>query len=256
MPYKKKKFSKKSRKSGNPKQYRGRKFYMSLQRFRESGLEGNVASKGSLAWGGSPFPRELTTQLTYSENFTLSSTTGVPGTYLFSANGLYDPNISGTGTQPRFFDTLCGANNTTAPYNNYRVYASKITAEVIPNGSDSVGMRGFIGIGLYNTTATAPDTLAEMRMRVDYKTRFLGYWSGGHDVARLSRYAEFKQLFGIKDMKDDPNVVGDYTANPSKQARWAITYAPSDESSSRDVKVLVKIRYYVSFFDRNDVASS
>lgn len=256
----------KARKSGNPPAWRGRKFYISGSKYRETGLTktgfrnvssaSNYKSKGSIAWGGSPFPRELTTQLTYAENFTLSSTTGIPATYLFSANGLYDPNVTGTGSQPRFFDTLCGANNTTAPYNNYRVYAGKITVEVIPTGSDSTSMRGFIGVGLYNTTATGPSTLAEMRMRVDYKTRFLGYWSGGHDVARISRYADFKTLFGIKDMKDDPNVVGDSTANPSKSARWAVTYCPSDESSSRDVKVLVKIRYYVSFFDRNDVADS
>lgn len=158
--------------------------------------------------------------------------------------------------QPRFFDTLCGPNNGTAPYYNFRVFAGKITVEVIPTGSDSTSMRGFIGIGLFNTTATAPSTLAEMRMRADYKTKFLGYWSGGHDVCKISRYADIATLFGVKDLKDDQDTKGDYTTGPAKSARWGITYCPSDESSTRDVKILMKIKYYVQFFDRNDVGDS
>lgn len=51
----------------------------------------------SIAWGSCPFPRELTTQVTYAENLQITSTAGVPNNYLFSTNGLYDPNITGVG---------------------------------------------------------------------------------------------------------------------------------------------------------------
>lgn len=236
------------------KNYRiGRKRAIGSYRFKRRPV-GQV--RKSLAWAGSPFPREMWTTLTYTENIVMTSTTGAPSTYLFSTNGLYDCNISGTGNQPRYFDTLCGSNNTTAVYNNYKVHASKIDIQVIATGSDSTACRGFIGIGLYNTTASAPSSLAELRVRPDFKTKFLGYWSGGHDLVKMKRFTTTKHLFGIKDIADSEDLQGDKSANPSKDARWAICYVPFDETSTRTVSVLVRIKYFVQFYDMNDVADS
>ena len=106
-------------------------------------------SGSSGAWYGSPFGRSLRTEMTFAENREIPVTAGVPYTYLYSINSLYDPNVTGTGNQPRFFDTICGANNTSAPYQQYRVYASKIEVTFIPTGADSVTMRGLVGIGLF-----------------------------------------------------------------------------------------------------------
>lgn len=117
-------------------------------------------------------------------------------------------------------------------------------------------MRGFIGIGLLNTTATPASTLAEMRARQDYKTKYIGYWSGGHDMTKLTMYGHNKYLFGVKDLKDDPNVQGAWNGSPSKVGRWAVTYCPSDESSTRSVQILTKITYYTIFYDRNDPSDS
>lgn len=210
---------------------------------------------GAMAWNLSPFPREFKTQMSYSDTVTVSATTGVPTTYLYSVNGMYDPNITGTGSQPRFFDTLCGANTGNAPYYNYRVHASRITIEVFPKGSDSMGMRAFAGVGIFNTTATGASSLGEMRMRADYKTVPVGYWYADK-IPRISRYCKLNTLFDIKDVKDDDNLVGDFTTNPAKQGRYGITICPIDESSSRDYTVNVKITYFVTFFNRNDVIDS
>ena len=117
-------------------------------------------SGSSGAWYGSPFGRSLRTEITFAENREIPVTAGVPYTYLYSINSLYDPNVTGTGNQPRFFDTLCGSNGGAAPYQQYRVYASKIEVTFIPTGSDSVTMRGLVGIGLFNTTATGPSSLS------------------------------------------------------------------------------------------------
>lgn len=209
----------------------------------------------SMKWRGTPFPREMTTQLSYSDVVTVSATTGVPTTYLYSANGLWDCNITGTGHQPRFFDTLCGANGANAPYYSYRVYGSKCTIEVFPKGTDSMGMRAMAGLGLFNTTATGPSSLGEMRERADYKTTYVGYWYSAKP-SKITRYGSLKTLFNIKDIKDDDNLVGDSSNNPAKQARWGITICPIDESSSRDYTVNVKITYYVTFFNKNDVVDS
>lgn len=212
----------------------------------------------SMAFHGSPFPREFTTQVTYTENLVSASTSGATVNYLFSANGLYDPNISGTGAQPRFFDTLCGANNGVTPYNQYRVTASKISCTIVPTGVDSVGMRAMVGIGLFNSTASAPSTLAELIAREDFgDVRPLGYWSGGHDIAYVKRYSgKIARLFDVIDIRTDEDLTGVYNANPTKEARWCITHVPMDETSSYTYRLMVKITYYVTFLNKNDVADS
>ena len=59
--------------------------------------------------------------MVYSDQFQLTCTAGALQQYTFAMNGLYDPNLTGTGSQPRYFDTLCGANTTAAPYRAYVV---------------------------------------------------------------------------------------------------------------------------------------
>lgn len=213
-------------------------------------------SGSSGAWYGSPFGRSLRTEITFAENREIPVTAGIPYTYLYSINSLYDPNVTGTGNQPRFFDTLCGSNGGSAPYQQYRVYASKIEVTFIPTGSDSVTMRGLVGIGLFNTTATGPSTLSEMLARSDYKNKTLGYWSGGHDICKITRRCNNAQFFDVKDIVDNPDHFASYNANPASSGRWGITYVPYDEVSNRTLQMFVKIIYDCEFFNRNDVADS
>jgi len=208
----------------------------------------------SLSWKGTPFPEQLNTSFSYSSNFTLASLAGTPDTHLFSTNSLYDPDVTGTGIQPRYYDTLVGANNATQPYRSYRVYTSKITVEVI-NVNDSIGDRGFIGIGCFPSSVTNPTTLAEMRERADYKTKYVGIYTG-RDMCKFSRSMSNKIIFGIKDMKDDEETAAIFSTSPVKEGRWAVTYFPADESSSGAVRILCKIVWRCQLFTRNDVANS
>lgn len=73
----------------------------------------------SVRIGKQPFPKQLTNTVRYVDWLTFSFTSGL-GTYVFSANGLYDPNTTGTGHQPLYFDQLA------AVYNHYTVLKSRI----------------------------------------------------------------------------------------------------------------------------------
>lgn len=66
------------------------------------------------------FPIKSQRTLRYSEIVQLSVSSGF-GSFLFSANGMYDPNTTGLGHQPMGFDQLM------AVYNHYHVIASSIT---------------------------------------------------------------------------------------------------------------------------------
>jgi len=209
----------------------------------------------SLAWHGAPFPPQLMTQFTYAENIQITSTVGVPFNYLYSSNSLYDPNVTATGTQPRFFDTMMGANATNAPYQNYRVYKSRITIEAI-DLTDSINARGYIGVGFFPSTVTGPSTLAELRARSDFKIKYMGIYTGGKELCKITRVGLNKTIFGIKDMKDDEETQALYNASPAKAGRWCITYIPFNETSTVVIHCMVKITYFCQLFTRNDVQDS
>lgn len=85
-------------------------------------------------------PRKIGAILVYNERVTFDNTGGSNGQYQFSANGLYDPNITGTGHQPLYFDQFM------AIYDHYTVLGSKCTATLIPdttNGGSASTPRKF-----------------------------------------------------------------------------------------------------------------
>lgn len=79
-------------------------------------LSGNVPRYLS---GANPFPLIKFCDMVYAVQGSMSSTaaTSVTGNEVtFRLNSLFDPELSGAGHQPRYYDTL------TAVYGNYRVY--------------------------------------------------------------------------------------------------------------------------------------
>ena len=68
------------------------------------------------------FPKTLKFIHKYCDNVSVSGSAGIPFKYQFSCNGLYDPNITGTGHQPMYFDQV------TPIYNQYRVIGAKARA--------------------------------------------------------------------------------------------------------------------------------
>ena len=69
------------------------------------------------------FPDTLQTTLRYQETLSLSSSSGALFGYVYNLNGLYDPNHTGTGHQPLYFDQLMTI------YNHYIVIGAKITVK-------------------------------------------------------------------------------------------------------------------------------
>lgn len=74
----------------------------------------------------SPFPALYRTTLKYQDVLAFTSTAGSSANQQYCANGLFDPDITSTGHQPRFFDALCSSSG---PYTTYRVtgFRAKVT---------------------------------------------------------------------------------------------------------------------------------
>jgi hypothetical protein len=70
-------------------------------------------------------PSEFRTVLRYSQRIVINNNIGLPNSYLFVGNSVFDPDFSGTGSQPLGFDQLAGL------YSRYRVLGSTITVDMM-----------------------------------------------------------------------------------------------------------------------------
>lgn len=73
------------------------------------------------------FPIRKNTVLRYVEDFSLDPGDGSSAVNVFSTNNLYDPNYTGTGHQPMFFD------NYSALYSKYKVNSATVTMVCLSN---------------------------------------------------------------------------------------------------------------------------
>lgn len=214
------------------------------------------ARQGTLIWGKQSFPPVLRTRFTYSEANNLTVTAGVPSSYVIRMNGPQDPNQTGSGGQPRFYDTLLGATNTAAPYGKYCVTAAtlQVYATVVsPTGS---GAATLIGITPMSAVGNVPTTLKEMLERAETKTMAVSVYNGGKGLQTLTARAETKNWVGNRNPLTDEDCWGAYNGLPVIQASFGITAAPTDQSSGATINIVWTITYETLLAVANDVADS
>jgi len=167
--------------------------------------------------GGSwmPFGISRMAKLKYCDTFTINPGVGSVGTYVFSANGLYDPNISGLGHQPYGFDQLA------ALYNHYMVVGSKIT--VTPTFSDN---NVIVGIKLSDQTTLNTSAPMELMEQPGFRKKI--YLQQASVVrAGVSCNFSLRKFFGIRGPILPNSAYSAYqTANPSEQAYYIVCLAP------------------------------
>lgn len=195
-----------------------------------------------------PVPTKLRTVLRYSEPLTYlnGGAAGTAYAYVFSANGLYDPNISSTGHQPRGFDQFMGL------YTYYVVVGVRATMRVSPNTSETnsqiVGLCPQMGY----TALTDPKDYLESQGCIWEHLR------PGTSAAskKLNLEVDVQSWFNQKDPLADDYIRGDKLSNPPKQLyihAW-IAGIQSVDPVAADCSVLLE--YDTIFFTPYDVSAS
>lgn len=112
---------------------------------------------GRLSFG---FPKKIITTIRYVGINTQTSASGVVSTHIYRMNGIQDPDLTGIGHQPMWFD------NYAAIYQNYRVLGSRITVEWMPQlyNDDTTGPWniGIIGSPTSSSQGSDPETRSEL----------------------------------------------------------------------------------------------
>jgi len=203
-----------------------------------------------------PFPLVMNRKLTYSGAIAMTQgTPALPAFYLFRANSCFDPDQTGGGTQPRYFDQLCGPNAGGAIYRNYRVMFSSIKCNIFTTSSTAVDQNACFAICPLNASSSVASSVGEMRERPMSKFTYLTTL-GSYKPYRCSNAVGIAKFLGNKDLKDNEDASAVYNQNPIDSVSWALTLCSINSLGLATANVLVQITYHVQFFNLNDVADS
>lgn len=177
------------------------------------------------------FPLMLKLRHRYVDQVALSSTAGSLNVQKFSANSLYDPDITGGGHQPMYFDNLM------AIYDHYTVVKSKITVKLV----------------LTTTTATSPSYVC---LHTDDDSSgpstFLACCEQSSAISKvipqnctdpiyLTATWDARKYFGGDPLSND-NLQGSASASPTEQSVYHITFQ-TGAAGTVTASALVEIEY-------------
>lgn len=218
----------------------------------------NITTKG-------PFPDQMKTVFTYADGpFNLQSSTDITVYHGFRLNSLFDPDYTGAGGQPKYFDTLCGVAGTNAPYYNFRVMAAKITITCFPHLLANSDLE-YLGISLsanpFSNTPPA-QTLSSLEEGPYCKTMILRP-RGEQGAVKLSMYVPMQKFFGttyegMHNLEYAGNAAS--TPTPGNPARQCVAFVGLHNTSggtvhTRAMDFYCKIKYYAELFNMNTAAA-
>lgn len=192
--------------------------------------------------------------LLYSSIVPVSSTgVGVVGYYTFSANGLFDPDITGAGHQPCGFDQLI------ALYEHYTVTRAKVTATFFSDLTKECGVVG-ISISPDGTLPSSYTTLVENGL---VSKAFINGGRAGttgfcdNNIVQVSMPFDIRAINGrAAPIVGDDLYRGDAASNPTEQSYIAIFCSNLLTATNFTCTVSVDIEYEATFTEPRKIAAS
>lgn len=152
-------------------------------------------------------------KLNYYENVDLNSGAASAGTYVFSANGLYDPNITSTGHQPMPFDQLM------LSFDHYCVVGAKMTVTV-RNQNTTYPADVAISLNGSSTAITDYTRLVENGLLVRER---LNVVSTANSQGTLVMPINVGKFSSCPSLLSNPDMAGSIAANPVEQSYFHLS---------------------------------
>lgn len=198
-------------------------------------------------WGNSmkstvlPLKFNFTTR--YVElNKLITATPGSMGTWIWSANGLYDPDISGTGHQPIGFDQLIQF------YDHYTVIASKIKVYV-----QNISQQHPVVVALYlsddvnpatNNIGTVLENGAVKWRRLERQGSDGTFMSNDRSHCCLTKACSIKRFMGRPNILSEDDLRGSISSNPDEGVFYKVILQGVDGSADAvSCQITVQIDY-------------
>lgn len=195
---------------------------------------------------GTGLPAKVMVKHRYVDTIVLSATTGAPSAYFWSANGMYDPDITGTGHQPLYFDQY------SALYNHYTVIGAKVTFRVVSAASSYSPMRV---VAVVDDDASNPSNQVDAIAEQTQGTNVRIFPSNSTDIVHvLTLKWSAKKVFGGSILGND-KLQGSPSANPEEQSYFCLTLQPSPATNGA-VSVNITIEYIAIWDELKQVGQS
>lgn len=197
---------------------------------------------------GKGFPKTLRMSHKYNDLITLTSNGGAQVNHNFSANGMYDPDVTGVGHQPMYFDQM------TALYNHYTVIGSRIKYVCM---SDSV-VQGGAQIALYlNDDSGVVPTISSGSIFEQPSSKAIMMPAGSNE--RFTRELNFsaKKTFGGRsgDFVSNSLFRGSSVSNPTDQEMFTLSIRGINLANVT-IDVQVFIEYICIWSELKDIQGS
>lgn len=217
------------------------------------------------------FPQSMKTKLRYTERFEFTPTSTSVQQQRFMGNGIYDPNITGIGHQPRGFDQFMDV------YQKFTVVASQCTVQFMYEGYDGPSLKDSTGHLTQNRSSTdnvpaltpvacglhkGMEALAAgsyvQQMEKD-RTQW-GFVTGtGGEVCTLVGKGSTKEMFGKEYAIGAEGYMGDASSDPDQAWFWEVWAGRiSDDYPQEQVKVVCNaiLQYDVVFTEPKTLSES
>lgn len=185
------------------------------------------------------FPDRLITILKYSESYTFNGS-AAPAAQQWTVNSAFDPNNTGVGHQPSFYDTF------SAIYARYFVRAFKVDISV-NNHATTAGAYVVAG---YSDVQIAANTVEQLIEAKYAKYVLLGESTGAGNVRTISLpWMSSQKLMGQPFTEADDNMYAAFNASPTDTAWSYLKVAADDGTTTVGVLARVVIHMEICFKD-------
>lgn len=168
----------------------------------------------------------------------------------FSANGMYDPDITGVGHQPMGFDQLVGITHV-----NYVVIGSRIKCTFMSQ-SDNAGI-GTAYVGVLRSKFSTPISTSINDVMESKQTRVYTMTSADANQKKIvSSKMNVGKFLGTKVMQED-DTAGSVGANPAEQAYYVVFAASNNLGTDpASIQVLIELEYIAVLKNPRQLAGS
>lgn len=175
--------------------------------------------------------------LVYSIGFTSSSTTGNQWSWQFRLNSLFDPDFTGTGSQPTSFDQWMTL------YDRYRVVACEVDVTVSNSNGTAIAIAAAPGVDAAPTLTY--QAISGDRGGVLAKQHYMSF-------GRFKRIYLMKDVFGVDEeaMMSEINYSG--TSSASAPAVAYLNIGAFTQGATDPIMIYGQLRFAVRFENAHD----
>lgn len=193
-----------------------------------------------------PFAKQITRTLIYAEQVTRSLSTGLYNEYKISCNSLFDPNTTGVGHQPMYYDQLM------AIYDHYCVTEAKITVVPVPESATTKTLTVCLFQDDDTNTNTTDMSTAMERPGATFSSCQAQVY--GPTPSSLSARWSAKQVFAGNPLSRE-DLSGNAGASPTEESYFII--AAADASSTTSTMLYnIRVEYTATFYELKSVVAS